>query len=91
MTKLHPINVTSFLSISIKTLFNSCERLLLGTFLLLNKIGDYPQIQASERPYPTQTGKGLRHASGPVHVMRNYAYIRKSKQFYRKERFYAHI
>ena len=47
---------------------NSCERLLLGTFLLLNKIWDYSQIQASVRPYPTQTENGLRHASGPVHL-----------------------
>ena len=49
----------------IKTLFNSCERLLLGTLIL--------EIKAGDRNHKSdliqyQTGNGLRHASGPVRL-----------------------
>ena len=50
-----------------KTLFNSCERLLLG-ILTLNKIirVKYHRHEQKSDLIQHQTGDGLRHASGPV-------------------------
>ena len=59
-----------------KTLFNSCERLLLGTLIL-----DIRSIRISDLSFgPLSdlihgiTENGLRHASGPVHAKHTIRY-----------------
>ena len=54
----------------IKTLFNSCERLLLGTLILdirSSRISDLSFGPLSDLIHGI-TENGLRHASGPVHT-----------------------